>query len=76
MLCLIKVNSNTIKLTMHTSCYCFSDLLYVTISMCPFCETCYILNQKNLMIHNLLLTTGPFEISRFKQIPNNIFEKK
>ena len=29
-LCPIKVNSNTIEVTMHTSCYCVSDLLYVT----------------------------------------------
>ena len=26
MLCPIKVNSNTIELTMHTSCYCIQDL--------------------------------------------------
>ena len=29
MLCLIKINSNTIELTLHTSCYCVSDLLCV-----------------------------------------------
>ena len=27
MLCPIKVNSNTIELTIHTSCYCILDLL-------------------------------------------------
>ena len=31
MLCPIKVNSNTIELTVHTSCYCFLDLLCVKI---------------------------------------------
>ena len=30
MLCPIKVNSNTIELTVHTSCYCVLDLLCVT----------------------------------------------
>ena len=30
MSCPIKVNSNTIELTVHTSCYCVSDLLCVT----------------------------------------------
>ena len=30
MLCPIKVNSNTIELTMHTSFYCVQDLLCVT----------------------------------------------
>ena len=29
MLCPIKVNSSTIELTMHTSCYCVLDLLCV-----------------------------------------------
>ena len=29
MSCLIKVNSNTIELTVHTSCYCVLDLLCV-----------------------------------------------
>ena len=29
MLCTIKVNSNTIELTVHTSCYCVLDLLCV-----------------------------------------------
>ena len=29
MLCPIKVNSNTIDLIMHTSCYCVLDLLCV-----------------------------------------------
>ena len=29
-LCLIKVNSKTIEITMHTSCYCILDLLCVT----------------------------------------------
>ena len=29
MSCPIKVNSNTIELTVHTSCYCFLDLLCV-----------------------------------------------
>ena len=32
MLCPIKVNSNTIELTAHTSCYCVLDLLCVTLS--------------------------------------------
>ena len=32
MLCPIKVNSNTIKPTVHTSCYCVLDLLCVTIA--------------------------------------------
>ena len=30
MSCSIKVNSNTIELTVHTSCYCALDLLCVT----------------------------------------------
>ena len=30
MSCLINVNSNTIELTMHTSCYCDLDILSVT----------------------------------------------
>ena len=30
MLCPIKVNSYTIEFTVHTSCYCVSDLLCVT----------------------------------------------
>ena len=29
MLCPIKVNSNTIELAVHTSCYCVLDLLFV-----------------------------------------------
>ena len=29
MLCLIKLNSNTIELTVHLSCYCALDLLYI-----------------------------------------------
>ena len=33
MLCLIKINSNTIELTVHTSCYCV--LLCVTGTPCP-----------------------------------------
>ena len=32
MLCTIKVNSNTIELTVHTSCYYVLDLLCVTCS--------------------------------------------
>ena len=31
MLCPIKVNSNPIELSVHTSCYCVLDLLSVTI---------------------------------------------
>ena len=30
MLCLIKVNNNTIEHAVHTSCYCVLDLLCVT----------------------------------------------
>ena len=30
MVCPIKVSSNTIKLTVHTSCHCVLDLLCVT----------------------------------------------
>ena len=30
MSCPIKINSNTIELTVHTSCYCALDLLCVT----------------------------------------------
>ena len=30
MSCPIKVDSNTIELTVHTSCYCVLDLLWVT----------------------------------------------
>ena len=30
MSCSIKVNSNAIELTVHSSCYCVLDLLYVT----------------------------------------------
>ena len=33
MLCPIKVKSNTIELTVHTSCYCVWDLLCVTYYM-------------------------------------------
>ena len=33
MLCPIKVNSNTIELTVHTSCYCVLDLLCVTMPL-------------------------------------------
>ena len=33
MLCSIKVNSNTIELTVHTSCYCILDLLSVTMGI-------------------------------------------
>ena len=33
MSCSIKVNSNTIELTMHTSCYCILDLLCVNCSL-------------------------------------------
>ena len=29
MLCPVKVNSNTIELTLHTSCYCVLDLVCV-----------------------------------------------
>ena len=36
-LCLIKVNSNTIELIMHASCYCILDLLCVTY---PKIRTC------------------------------------
>ena len=32
MSCPIKVNSNTVELTVHTSCYCILDLLYVNLS--------------------------------------------
>ena len=35
MLCPMKVNSNTIELTAHTSCYCILDLLCVTILVSP-----------------------------------------
>ena len=31
MLCPIKVNSKTIELTVHTSCYCVLDLLCVNV---------------------------------------------
>ena len=33
-LCLIKVNSKTIELTAHTSCYCAFDLLCVSCKKC------------------------------------------
>ena len=36
MLCPIKVNSNTIELTVHTSCYCVLDLLCVKSMCCVF----------------------------------------
>ena len=32
-LCPIKVNSNTIEITGHTSCYCILDLLCVSVSL-------------------------------------------
>ena len=35
MLCPIKVNSNTIELTVHTSCNCILDLLCVTSAVLP-----------------------------------------
>ena len=35
MLCPIKVNSNTIELTMHTSCYCVLELLCVKVDYLP-----------------------------------------
>ena len=48
MSCLIKVNSNTIELTVHTSCYCISDLLCVTALMCHTQQTNYgNMEQKN-----------------------------
>ena len=34
MLCPIKVNSTTIELTLHTSCYCVLDLLRVNKRKC------------------------------------------
>ena len=39
MSCPIKVNSNTIELTVHTSCYCVLDLLCVNTDflMLPVC---------------------------------------
>ena len=36
MLCPIKVNSYTIELTVHTSCYCILDLLFVTYVKKPY----------------------------------------
>ena len=35
MLCPIKANSNTIELTVHTSCYCILDLLCVKVFIQP-----------------------------------------
>ena len=35
-LCIIKVNINTIELTVHTSCYCFLDLPCVIGHVCKF----------------------------------------
>ena len=37
--CTIKVNSNTIELTMHTSCYCVLDLLCVKIVIFAHIQT-------------------------------------
>ena len=42
-LCPIKVNSNTIEVTMHTSCYCVLDLLCVKM---PPCKGANIQKQK------------------------------
>ena len=42
MLCHIKVNSNTIELTVHTSCYCFLDLLCVSISVINWSYQTYV----------------------------------
>ena len=41
MSCPIKVNSNTIELTVRTSCYCILDLFCVTALMCHTQQTNY-----------------------------------
>ena len=41
----IKVNSNTIELTVHTSCYCVLDLLCVTM---PKCDASSLIALRNL----------------------------
>ena len=38
MSCPIKVNSNTLELSVHTSCYCVLDLLCVRTSLVLPCE--------------------------------------
>ena len=66
MSCSIKVNSNTIGLTMHTSCYCVLDLLCVKCllielphvkvnvrSVCPIFSSFFWLNDN---VVNALLT--------------------
>ena len=36
MSCPIKSNSDTIELTMHTTCYCVLDLLCVSFNVCEY----------------------------------------
>ena len=63
MLCPMKVNSNTIELTVHTSCYCVLDLLCVNCSnlfpcLCPYFSVCIAFKYKNSKTY--LLNTNQF----------------
>ena len=51
MLCLIKVNSNTIERTEHTSCYCILDFLWVMSMMLylPLLDICALLTPGKIL---------------------------
>ena len=62
LLCPIKVNSHTIEPIMHTSCYCNSDLLCVTYSLCLFFGGTIFCQVLNFWIRGLTLV---FHIGSF-----------
>ena len=45
MLCPIKVNSNTIELTVHNSCYCVLDLRCVSINLMNYYQVAKLLGK-------------------------------
>ena len=58
MSCPIKVNNNTIELTVRTSCYCVLDLLCVNCLM--KCNTAFYKNGKRkVMLKNNFLNQSP-----------------
>ena len=59
-MCPIKSNSNTIELTVHTSCYCFLDLLCVSRAKIHSAKWSLLFNPKFTTMLILLLDLNIF----------------